>query len=113
MTFAKDGAIPTTGLNQHMEPVDVALWTDSNAADALAGSGASMRQVFVKAGTVAPRHSHPFEQFLRVLTGGGQLLCEAGPVTLQPGTAIRFARDAWHSAEFTADTVLLEVNLAG
>ena len=77
----------------------------------LAGAGASLRQVFVKAGHVAARHSHAYEQFLQVVSGAGRLMCEAGAIPLIPGTAIRLAAGAWHSAEFTADTVLMEFNL--
>ncbi|MBV9782638.1 MAG: cupin domain-containing protein [Acidisphaera sp.] len=71
-----------------------------------------MRQIHVKAGHVATRHSHPHEQFLYVLSGAAELQCEAGSVPLRPGTAIRFAPNAWHSAEFTSDTILVEFNLA-
>ena len=96
-----------------MDNVSFAQWDLTGAApEALAGSGASMRQVHVKAGHSSARHSHPHEQFLRVLSGAGVLQCEAGQVALEPGCAIRFAPGAWHSAEFSADTVLLEVNLA-
>ncbi len=96
-----------------MESVTIAQWESSGPApDALPGIGATMRQVHIKAGHIATRHSHSHEQFLRVLSGAGRLECETGSVTLHPGTAIRFAPGAWHSAEFTADTVLLEVNLA-
>ncbi len=96
-----------------MHPVTVAYWNSSGPApEALAGVGATMRQVHIKAGHIATRHSHQHEQFLRVLSGAGRLECEAGSVSLHPGATIRFAPGAWHSAEFTADTVLLEVNLA-
>ena len=96
-----------------MDPVTVAHWTPVNPAPAaLPGAGATLRQVRVKAGHIAPRHSHPHEQFRLVLSGAGRLECEAGRVPLHPGTAIRFAPGAWHSAEFMADTVLVEFNLA-
>ena len=96
-----------------MDPVTIEQWQMSGPApEALAGTGATMRQVHIKAGTASTRHSHPHEQFLRVLTGGGQLECEAGSIQLRPGTAIRFAPGAWHSALFTEETVLLEINLA-
>jgi quercetin dioxygenase-like cupin family protein len=95
-----------------MDPVDFAQWNPDEPPQAvLAGAGASMRQVHVKAGHIATRHSHPHEQFLLVISGAGRLECEAGSVPLHPGTAIRFAPGAWHSAEFTADTVLTEFNL--
>lgn len=96
-----------------MDPVTVAHWTPGGPAPApLPGAGATLRQVRVKAGHIAPRHSHPHEQFLLVLSGAGRLECEAGSVPLHPGTAIHFAPGAWHSAEFMADTVLVEFNLA-
>jgi len=78
----------------------------------LAGEGAVLRQVQVPAGTVAARHSHEHEQFLIVTAGHGTLHCAAGEVALVPGTVIRLAAGAWHSAVFTAPTVLIEVNIA-
>jgi len=84
-----------------MDPVTIAQWNPYGPAPAtLPGAGAT-------------RHSHPHEQFLLVQSGAGRLECEAGSVPLHPGTAIRFAPGAWHSAEFTADTVLTEFNLMG
>ncbi len=77
------------------------------------GDGASLKRVNIPAGRKADRHSHPHEQFVLVISGAGRLECEAGPVELRPGTVLRFAPGAWHSAEFIADTVLVEVNLAG
>ena len=79
----------------------------------LPGAGGTMRQVAVKAGHVAQRHHHGFEQFLFVVSGHGRLECEAGAVALEPGTALRLDAGAWHSAEFMADTVLLEMNMDG
>ncbi len=96
-----------------MDQVDFAQWPAlSPAAAAMQGAGASLRQVHIKAGHVAARHSHPHEQFLLVISGAGAIACEAGTIPLHPGTAIRFSPGAWHSAEFTADTVLTEFNLA-
>ena len=77
----------------------------------LPGAGATMRRVVAKAGHVATRHHHDFEQFLFVASGGGRLECENGGIALEPGTALHLPSGAWHSAEFTADTVLIEVNL--
>lgn len=78
----------------------------------LPGDGATLRQVQVAAGRVADRHSHPYEQFLIVTAGSGKLQCEAGEVTLAPGVVIRFPAGGWHSAQYTNDTVLIEVNMA-
>jgi quercetin dioxygenase-like cupin family protein len=68
--------------------------------------------VDVPAGRRADRHSHDHEQFVLVVSGAGRIECEAGALDLRPGTVIRFAPGAWHSAAFTQDTVLVEVNLA-
>ena len=78
----------------------------------ISGLGASLKRVQIKAGAMADRHSHPHEQFVIVLEGGGRLECEAGTVALRPDTVLHFANGAWHSAVFETDTVLLEVNLA-
>lgn len=94
----------------------VAQWSlapgEGEGADVVPGDGASLKRVNVPAGRKAGRHSHPHEQFVLVVSGAGRLECEAGPVELRPGTVLRFAPGAWHSAEFTVDTVLVEVNLA-
>ncbi|WP_448187665.1 cupin domain-containing protein [Azospirillum sp. sgz301742] len=78
----------------------------------IAGQGAVLKMVTIAAGTRAGRHSHPHEQFVQVLEGTGTLECETGTVALRPGMVIHFAPDAWHSAVFETDTVLVEVNLA-
>jgi quercetin dioxygenase-like cupin family protein len=96
-----------------METVSTALWSFTGpASPPLPGAGATMRQVHVKAGHVAARHSHEHEQFLLVLSGAARLECETGTVEFRPGTVVRFAPGAWHSAEFFEDTVLVEFNLA-
>ena len=81
------------------------------AVPPLAGKGATLRQVQVAAGRVATSHSHDYEQFLLVTAGSGTLQCAAGEVTLGPGVVIHLPPGAWHSANFTSDTVLLEVNM--
>jgi quercetin dioxygenase-like cupin family protein len=96
-----------------MSDADVAVWRlePGEVVPPLAGEGAVLRQVQVPAGTKAARHSHEHEQFLIVTAGSGTLLCAAGEVVLAPGTIIRLAPGAWHSAVFTAATVLIEVNM--
>jgi quercetin dioxygenase-like cupin family protein len=90
-------------------PTDAAV---ASVLPELAGTGATLRQVRAPAGHVAARHSHPFEQFLYVVAGDGQLDRASGTVRLAPGVVIHFAPDDWHSAVFTANTFLLEINLA-
>jgi quercetin dioxygenase-like cupin family protein len=75
------------------------------------GDGATLREVQVPEGHVASRHSHTHEQFLLVTAGSGTLQCAAGEVALAPGTVIHLPAGAWHSAQFTSATVLVEVNL--
>lgn len=93
-----------------MSEASTTRWTGV-ADEPLPGTGATVRQVRVKADQIVAKHSHPHEQFVLIVSGAGTLECDAGTITLEPGTAIRFAPGAWHSAEFTADTVLTEVNL--
>ncbi len=78
----------------------------------IAGVGGALKRVAVKAGTVAGRHAHDFEQFFMVLEGGGVLTCESGEISLRPGVVIHFEPEAWHSAVFETDTMLVEVNFA-
>jgi len=76
----------------------------------IAGQAGDLKRVAVKAGTVAGRHSHDFEQFFMVLEGTGILTCAGDDIALRPGVVVHFAPDAWHSAVFETDTVLVEVN---
>lgn len=98
-----------------MPNASVTQWNLAPGADAgpgiVPGEGASLKRVNVPAGRKADRHSHPHEQFVLVVSGAGRLECEAGAIDLKPGTVLHFAPEAWHSAEFTTDTVLVEVNL--
>ncbi len=78
----------------------------------IGGKGGDLKRVAVRAGTVADRHAHDFEQFFMVLEGTGVLTCADGAIELKPGVVIHFEPDAWHSAVFATDTVLVEVNFA-
>jgi quercetin dioxygenase-like cupin family protein len=78
----------------------------------IAGRGGDLKRVAVKAGTVAPRHEHDFEQFFMVLEGAGVLQSAEGETILMPGLVVHFQPHAWHSARFDEDTVLVEVNFA-
>lgn len=89
----------------------IAHWPPDLTA-AMDGDGASLKQVCVTAGHISPRHSHPHEQFVVVVSGAGTLECDAGPVDLRPGTVLHFPANAWHSAAFSQATVLLEVNFS-
>ncbi len=75
------------------------------------GLGAGLVRLDIKAGTVAARHSHAFEQFVQVINGRGTLETEDGRHPFSAGSLFHFAAGAWHAAEFDEDTVLVETNL--
>ena len=77
----------------------------------LAGNSISLVMVRVPAGTNAPKHSHPHEQFVQVLSGSGTLETEQGSHPFGPGSVFHFPADAWHAAVFDSETVLIETNL--
>ncbi len=76
----------------------------------IAGKAGDLKRVCVQAGYVAAKHSHEFEQFFMVLEGSGDLTTAEGEVALKLGVVVHFAPQAWHSAVFYTDTVLVEVN---
>ncbi len=92
---------------------EIAPYGDDKADRRLiAGRGGDLKRVLVKAGTVAARHAHDFEQFFLVIDGTGVLTCAEGEILLRPGVVIHFEPDAWHRAVFETDTMLVEVNFA-
>lgn len=91
--------------------ITATTWNPADKAE-LPGTGGTMRHIAIKAGHTAAKHHHDHEQFLFVASGSGRLECEQGGIPLTPGTALHLPAGAWHSAEFTADTVLIEFNLA-
>ena len=92
--------------------ITAALWSPTGPARSdLPGQGGTLRHINIKAGHVAQRHHHDFEQFLYVVSGNAILQCEQGEIALEPGVALHLAAGSWHSAEFTADTILIEMNL--
>jgi quercetin dioxygenase-like cupin family protein len=75
------------------------------------GLGASLVRLDIKAGSEAGRHSHAFEQFVQVISGGGTLETEEGTARFAAGSLFHFKPDTWHAAEFDEDTILVETNL--
>ncbi|WP_158810543.1 cupin domain-containing protein [Beijerinckia sp. L45] len=76
------------------------------------GVGAALVRLEIKAGTSASRHTHPFEQFVQVISGGGILDTEDGSERFSAGSLFHFTPGTWHAAHFDEDTVLVETNLA-
>lgn len=90
---------------------EVAPYGDAKADRRLiAGSGGDFKRVCVKAGYLAARHEHAFEQFFMVAEGTGVLLCAEGEFALRPGVVVHFAANVWHEARFDTDAVVYEVN---
>lgn len=71
----------------------------------------SLTMVRIPAGTSAPRHSHPFDQFVQVTRGEGTLGTEQGKTCFGPGSIFVLPRDTWHTADFDIETILIESNL--
>lgn len=76
------------------------------------GFGGSLVQVCVPAGTTSEPHSHPHEQFVQVLAGTGRLITVQGERPFRTGSLFHFPANAWHSAFFESDTILIETNIA-
>ncbi len=87
--------------------------SDGVAKKAMVGKQVSLVRVTIPAGTEAPRHSHPFEQFVQVVSGSGRLETEEGLVRFEAGSVFHFPPGTWHEALFDTETVLIETNLAG
>jgi quercetin dioxygenase-like cupin family protein len=95
----------------HFHWDEIAPYGDEKAdRRVIEGRAGDLKRVAVKAGTVAARHEHDFEQFFVVTQGTGTLTTAAGEIPLRPGVVIHFEPNVWHSAVFETDTVLLEVN---
>ncbi len=77
----------------------------------LAGAGASLVRIDVKAGVTAGRHAHGHEQFVQVVSGSGTLETAEGCQPFTAGSLFHFPADTWHAATFDTDTVLVETNL--
>jgi quercetin dioxygenase-like cupin family protein len=78
---------------------------------ALSGDNITLVMVRVPAGTRAPRHTHPHEQFVQVLSSSGLLETEQGSHPFGPGSVFHFPAETWHAAVFDSETVLIETNL--
>ena len=49
---------------------------------------------------------------MQVLSGSGTLETAQGRAAFGPGSVFHFPAQAWHAAEFTTETVLVEINLS-
>ena len=96
---------------QHWDDITEQQSGSAVSKRAVAGAGVSLVRVAVAAGTDAARHSHPFEQFVQVISGRGTLETSEGRQPFSAGSLFHFAPGAWHAARFDEDTILVETNL--
>ena len=96
----------------HWDEVEATATSSAVSRRRLDGRTASLVEVRIKAGTRAERHSHPFEQFVQVISGAGTLETAEGRGRFTAGSIFHFPPDAWHEAQFDEDTLLVETNIA-
>ena len=96
---------------QHWDDQDERVVSPSVTKRLIDGEGASLVQVAIKGGVRADRHSHGFEQFVQVISGGGTLETAEGARRFSAGSVFHFAPNTWHAAQFDEDTILIETNL--
>ncbi len=93
------------------DAITPALQPNGTVKRRIAGAGAELVRLEAPAGCAAPRHSHPHEQFVQILSGTGFIETAAGRREFRAGSVFHFPPDTWHAAEMSSDTVLIETNL--
>lgn len=63
----------------------------------------------IRAGAVFPEHRHPYEQTGYLVSGAGRLWIAGEPHDLAPGASWSIPADAMHKAEFTEDSIALDI----
>jgi len=63
----------------------------------------------IRAGAVFPEHCHPYEQTGYLVSGAGRLWIGQGSHALAPGSSWSIPADVPHKAEFTRDSVALDI----
>ena len=107
--FFVAGGTRVTATQFHWD--EVAPYGDAKADRRLIpGQAGDFKRVVVKAGHVAARHMHAFEQFFMVAQGTGVFTWAGGEILLHPGVVIHLEPETWHEARFDTDAVIYEVN---
>jgi len=63
----------------------------------------------IRAGAVFPEHQHPYEQTGYLCKGSGRLWIAGEAFDLAPGASWNIPADAPHKAEFSEDSVALDI----
>lgn len=66
----------------------------------------AMRLFEVGPGNATPHHQHPWEHEVFIVSGGGQLLTDSGPIPFAKGQAIFVPPNAMHQFRNTGTTPL-------
>ena len=83
--------------------------TEMVARKAIAGERQTIVQVYLKKGTLVPRHSHSSEQMIYVLQGALRTVVDDEELTVREGEVLKVPGGAPHQAEALDDTFVLDV----
>lgn len=73
------------------------------------GERMTVARVAFTAGSVAPEHRHPNEQFSVVLSGTMEFVIEGEPLVVRAGEMVHLEANVFHGAKALEDAVLLDV----
>ena len=83
--------------------------TEMVARKAITGDRQTLVQIYLKKGTLVPRHTHSNEQMIYVLQGALRTLVEDEELTIREGEVLQVPGGAPHQAEALDDTFVLDV----
>ncbi len=85
--------------------------TEMVARKAIAGDRQTLVQIYLKKGTLVPRHAHPHEQMIYVLQGALRTLVDDEEITVREGEVLQVPAGAHHQAEALDDTFVLDARV--
>lgn len=83
--------------------------TEMVARKAIAGDRQTLVQIYLKKGSLVPRHSHAHEQMIYVLQGALRTLIDDEEITVREGEVLQVPAGSRHQAEALDDTFVLDV----
>jgi quercetin dioxygenase-like cupin family protein len=83
--------------------------TEMVSRKVISGDRITIAQVYLKRGTLVPRHSHPNEQISCVLQGALRVLVGGEEITVREGEVLHVPASVDHQAEALDDTFVLDV----
>lgn len=73
------------------------------------GDAVLLVEFTIQAGAVFPLHSHPYEQIGYLCSGSGRLWVGAEAADIRPGSSWCIPKDVPHRAEFSRDSLAIDV----